>query len=548
MFFFVFAVLIVCVTALFLLNISKALRYLYIVGLAMSFVFLYGFTNFGLDKSTIKTIIFVFQVFNTLFCLAVLLNKFKFGKYLQYLVWSLPTIIICLVWSYFVYNGKRIGSTDILAIMQTNTNEALLYCSEHVNFMAIMTLLITIVVYVLYCKRFQKRGNLVEGKFYICALISFFLLNLSAAAVECGRGYIKKVSVVIETLNEYSKYNDKISERRNKLKERFDGEKILSVGGVFVLVIGESHCRDYLHAYGYSRETTPWLDEMKYLKNTIFFDKAFSCHTQTVPVLSYALTEKNQYNTIALTDAISIIELANAAGYDTYWISNQAKYSFYGTPTSVLAGSSKQTYWLKENYCDSTIKYDEELIRGLSELKIGKNALVVFHLDGCHAPYSVRYHSDNARFGEETYVDRYDSAVFYNDSVLKNIYEHVNKIVGFKAMVYCSDHGEDVLYSHGHGYNHFLPSMTHIPLYVLVSDRFVEEQRYCFENLRNNAGCVWTNDLLFNLLAGIMGIKNYGCYESNNDLTSVEYDGNVARFRTGHGERMIADDPMFRKE
>lgn len=33
-----------------------------------------------------------------------------------------------------------------------------------------------------------------------------------------------------------------------------------------------------------------------------------------------------------LEDAYSIIEIAKAAGYDTWWISNQLKYGAYDTP------------------------------------------------------------------------------------------------------------------------------------------------------------------------------------------------------------------------
>lgn len=46
----------------------------------------------------------------------------------------------------------------------------------------------------------------------------------------------------------------------------------------------------------------------------------------TVPVLTYALTDKNQYNSVSMAQAYSLIEVAAAAGFDTYWISNQERY------------------------------------------------------------------------------------------------------------------------------------------------------------------------------------------------------------------------------
>lgn len=54
--------------------------------------------------------------------------------------------------------------------------------------------------------------------------------------------------------------------------------------------------------------------------------KAYSNYVTTVPVLTYALTDKNQYNSVSMAQAYSLIEVAAAAGFDTYWISNQERY------------------------------------------------------------------------------------------------------------------------------------------------------------------------------------------------------------------------------
>ena len=105
-------------------------------------------------------------------------------------------------------------------------------------------------------------------------------------------------------------------------------------GGVFVLVIGESETRNHMQVYGYDRETTPWLQDQRENRENITFSNAYSNHTHTVPVLTYALSENNQYNEIALQDAYSIVEAANAAGYETYWLSNQRKLGAWDTPVA----------------------------------------------------------------------------------------------------------------------------------------------------------------------------------------------------------------------
>lgn len=62
--------------------------------------------------------------------------------------------------------------------------------------------------------------------------------------------------------------------------------------GVYVVVIGESHTKDHMSAYGYDKDTAPWLTKMRDNGRAVIMERAYSCHTHTTPVLSYALTEK----------------------------------------------------------------------------------------------------------------------------------------------------------------------------------------------------------------------------------------------------------------
>ena len=63
-------------------------------------------------------------------------------------------------------------------------------------------------------------------------------------------------------------------------------------------------------AYGYDRDTTPWMSEETQKPEAILFQNAYSNHTHTVPVLTYALSEKNQYNNVPLEKAYSLMEIA----------------------------------------------------------------------------------------------------------------------------------------------------------------------------------------------------------------------------------------------
>lgn len=80
--------------------------------------------------------------------------------------------------------------------------------------------------------------------------------------------------------------------------------------GVYVVVIGESHTKDHMSAYGYDKDTAPWLTKMRDNGRAVIMERAYSCHTHTTPVLSYALTEKNQYDSRTLADCAAFTDMA----------------------------------------------------------------------------------------------------------------------------------------------------------------------------------------------------------------------------------------------
>jgi heptose-I-phosphate ethanolaminephosphotransferase len=112
-------------------------------------------------------------------------------------------------------------------------------------------------------------------------------------------------------------------------------------GNTFVIVIGESSNRYHFSSYGYFRKTTPFLDQQYTKKNWLFFDRAYSSHVHTTPSLMHALTSANQYNGENYHKANSLIEIFNAAGFDTYWIDEQAR-ALGDNPVNVIASASKK--------------------------------------------------------------------------------------------------------------------------------------------------------------------------------------------------------------
>lgn len=136
---------------------------------------------------------------------------------------------------------------------------------------------------------------------------------------------------------------------------------------LYILAIGEPQDRNHISAYGYKRKTTPWLSSvLKNVPNSILFSNAFPNHSHTVQSLTYALTSKSQYNSNRLQDCPSLIELANAAGYETYWVSNQVKISAWDTPVSLIASMADHQIFINSisnlKKARKSIRYDGDLL------------------------------------------------------------------------------------------------------------------------------------------------------------------------------------------
>ena len=306
--------------------------------------------------------------------------------------------------------------------------------------------------------------------------------------------------------------------------------------GVYVLVIGESQTRTHMSVYGYNRDTTPNFNRHKSDSHMLVFEKAFSNHVQTVPALTYALTEKNQYNQVLMEDANSIIEIARSAGYDTYWISNQERYGAWDTPVAEIGSSANHQVWLNEEIGTKTKtkNYDGELLKHIPNIGTVNNGLIVFHVMGNHLLYKERY-PDSYNKWEGDFVSQYDNAMLYNDSVVEEIYKAVSKNPNFQAMIFMSDHGESLENGLGHDPADYTPQMTQIPFILYVSSRFESERPNLYSMLESHKTQYWTNDLLYNMMITLLGIEGIPQTEQFLDISSSTYDRNINNLRTLHG-------------
>lgn len=486
----------------------------------------------------IKYIIFSAGISNILVLLTSALKKFAVVRFICLLVFITPVII---VWGYYFSASAWLNTDAVLAIMQTNFAEAKEYLADYLSLKYYAVLIIFVIALYWLSKAANKLSFAETGKkFYILLVIT---LIFSVFAVYKGKGnlltYIAKDTYIyLQRYDDFNKYREERKQNINKNISLTDGN-----AGIYVLVIGESQNKNYMSAYGYARPTTPWLNNIKNNENVAFFSNAHSCHTHTVPVLTYALTAKNQYNNIDLAKAISVVEAAEAAGFDTVWLSNQVKYGFWDTPTTVIAAEANQQQWINNNAGEitKTDYYDLKLADSLDKIKYSGKMLIVIHLMGNHGSYSERYPAEFDKFTGDKDVDDYDNSILYNDYVVENLYKKLSGLKNFKCMVYFADHADAPRQHLGHDASRYIPEMTDIPFYICFSDNYIQENRDKIAVLEQAQDKYFTNDLIFNTVLSLMDIKINGIYEPENDIASTQYDFNPERFRTLYGKKRIGE-------
>ena len=314
----------------------------------------------------------------------------------------LPLIII----GYYIVSGCMLTTSVILTLFQTNLGEAagylknhnaLLWCGTLIGLIAFISLFLNRVL------RITKECTLQWHSISLCILLVLFGIceykGICKSNNTMARTLIKQTK---QSLVQYAAYGEAKHHRQQNLSKLHDIHLEPQKGGLFVLVIGESENRDHMQAFGYNRDTTPWLTTFAKQKGTILFPHAYSNHTHTVPTLTYVLTDKNQYNNINLVDAYSILEVAKSAGYKTYWISNQVKYGAYDTPVASIASGADKEIWINGNSGDTTwtTDFDGKLVEKLQQVDFqqSRNILIVVHLMGSHTDYQERYPKEQEKY------------------------------------------------------------------------------------------------------------------------------------------------------
>lgn len=486
--------------------------------------------NAMIGKFNLYSSIFFSMFAGSLFLFVDLLSysfHCRFLSILRAILFSIVFLLPLLLIGNRILSGSGVDSDAMLAIQQTDVNEAYHFFFELNNGILILVWIaasLALFCYIVFFV-FSSRGrNSVsdEKKTSVNKAVVYCLLSLLPCIFFGWFGQMyNRGPHLYQTLSFPREYNQSLKQfktlqetRMKKLHDRLAAE--LDNGqsgfdGKFVLVIGESLNRNHMGCYGYPKNTTPFQSAARGDDHFFFFNRPFSCHVQTQRVLLQLLTDLNQYNGRSddLVDSVSIIDIAKVSGYHTAWLSGQEKISVNNSVISVIAEEADKVIFQQGERAFR----DHESIQILGDFLAEGRSFVIVHLYGNHYPYFLAYPSDmktdDPELSPKDKNSMYDRSVFYNDQIMSELFE-VIKQNNVDILMYVSDHSEALTDRKlpGHDPRKYTQEMAEIPWWIYVSDEYQAGHPDIVKQLRNATDQVVTNDLAFDLMLRLMGFNN----------------------------------------
>lgn len=546
---------------LFIFLVGKKHKYIamtaYILFVLMVFAekLNFGFMTF---QHLLTYTIFIFALtFSFVFVYQELwkLKRFKvatiFSFSIAFLVYIIPLFFIL----YALNFNKEVTKDILFAVFQSNSDESYAYISDYISSVYIgFFIFFTAMMGYLLHRQEKKETTRVDRSLLVFVIITFFSISLTQFS------NLRLPHFVMSGFKKYDKelrLFKQVQEKRKAGEIKFNASK-KTKGETYIFIIGESLNRRHMGIYGYLRDTTPALSEMKKNGELTVFTNAYSNHTHTVPVLSLALTEANQYNKKSYYNSLSIIDILKKADIDTYWLTNQAIYGAWDNMVSVIGTSADHLVSMNKHIGEQvdTSHLDGDLINELKkvlEVKTDKDRVIFIHLIGNHFDYSTRYPHDTytiykgalkkgefgANFEKMKHVNEYDNSVAYNDFVVSSIIKTAQK-ANVLTVMYMSDHTDDVINNLGHNSGNFTFYMTQIPFMAWFSDTYKKRYQRQYNNLIHHKDTLFSNDMLYDTLVGTFGIKT-DRYNAKYDFSSSKYQLKPEDALTLHGKKHYAD-------
>lgn len=294
---------------------------------------------------------------------------------------------------------------------------------------------------------------------------------------------------------------------------------------VYVLVIGETARSSNFQLYGYDRPTNPQLSRESSL---LVFKNVRSQSNTTHKSVPMLLTAAKADDHSRLYHEKGILAAFGEAGYRTAFFSNQLRNHSY---IDFLGEEAHNTCFIREEQ-PSQQPDDEQLLPYVAQelAKHPKKLFIVLHMYGSHFNYRDRYSRANARFlpdepteakveNRPQLINAYDNTILHTDYILARLISMLRAKKCIAALLYTSDHGENIFDDKRHLFLHASPRPseydTDVPLLVWTSQQYGQHYPDVVNAMQSNIKKgVESNASVFPTMLSIAGIRAKACADS----------------------------------
>ncbi len=476
------------------------------------YVFLLGFLAIAFLLELLFSGYEKFRLYNALENLILAIGLISFCRILfpknrwslfQSIICILMLLIVLLEGAYYLILDAVFSPSAIFIALETNTAESLEFAFDYFSFDVIVYTIIVLTAgfFIIRFEATRACDNHLKSLYYVAVLASMIALCHPLI-------YPQSLPFTLSTgiVNYWNTSNELNKQQQNKYGDFTNVFAELTGDELYVFVIGESTNRNHMQLYGYHRATNPKLTSIQ--DELMVYNDIVSAHAYTIASLTRALRLTNE-----IKDG-NIIQLFNAANFNTFWLSNQAPIGLYETLVTKIGMTAQHTKFTSTETWFYKAPYDEIVLSHFKDFLANDGPKAIFiHLLGTHGAYDMRYPDRFKKFdpalkrSKDPKVDHYDNAILYNDHVVHEII-NLTKARNQKSFVlYFSDHGEEVFdeidYA-GHSIDQNITrNMFEIPFVLWQSKAFQKEH-----NIEQDADLKFSLEHLSHAIADLCGIKS----------------------------------------
>lgn len=370
------------------------------------------------------------------YLLLVVLNIYSWRLY-RLVVITLGVVAAINLPIQLMYGNMSMGM--MISLLATNKEESLEFISN-IPMLYYLLIMIQLIITFFVCQICISLAHNIIKRILLIMLI-VFLSVASTVSIKDKKQFIF-LPLAYATQNIITSYNQSIEAMnfmQQKLNQPDNWSPLVKNKNydTYIIVLGESARKDSLHSFGFKLNNTPFMDTA----NGTLYTSYYSAGPNTFISVPHSFCLNDINNSVEYNN--NIITLANKAGLETFWLSNQGTYGQYDLNVASIGEHAHYSYFTQMDSMKNVTSDEQLLVPFESSLLTDKlsRKLIVIHIMGSHPDPCDRTNGKYDEFYISKKVSCYVKSIANTDKLLSSITNIAEASHRKWTLMYFSDHG-----------------------------------------------------------------------------------------------------------